>query len=336
MSIIKKKYNLNPETLMYEVDVEPMKTRIIKLGIYFVLSLMLAVFYFWIYSHVFGNDLPKTAILKKENAKWEARVDVLNRNMDKFDAALDALEIRNDNIYRSIFGMNKIPPEALNAGMGGVDFGNIDEYDQNSLLYRSYLRLGDLSNKAYVQTKSFDEVANLSKRAGDMASCRPAIPPINPIPGTYRISSSFGYRTDPVYGGSSYHSGVDFSTKSGTPVYSTGDGVVKEVKYQFYGYGYQVVIDHGFGYATRYAHLSVINVTEGMNIKRGECIALSGNTGKSTGAHLHYEVLYRGNATNPSNFYDLSISSEEYKAMTVKKEGESQAMLGKTFQLKTR
>ena len=176
-------------------------------------------------------------------------------------------------------------------------------------------RLDKLTKKAYVQSKSFDDVALLSKRAGDMASCIPAIPPINPDPKKYRISSTFGYRSDPISHRTTKHNGIDFAMKPGNPVYTTGDGVVESVKFELFGYGNSIIIDHGFGYKTRYAHMKSIVVTEGMSLKRGECIGYSGNSGKSTGAHLHYEVLYRGNAVNPYNYFDLSITPEEYATM---------------------
>ena len=90
---------------------------------------------------------------------------------------------------------------------------------------------------------------------------------------------------------------------------------MESVKFERFGYGHHVIIDHGFGYKTRYAHLKSIGVTEGMKIKRGECIGESGNSGKSTGPHLHYEVIYKGNHMNPANYYDLSITPEEYSVM---------------------
>ena len=111
------------------------------------------------------------------------------------------------------------------------------------------------------------------------------------------------------------HNGVDFAMPPGNPVYSTGDGVIEKVSFEFFGYGNQVIIDHGFGYKTRYAHLKTIGVVEGMKVKRGECIGESGNSGKSTGPHLHYEVIYRDSPVNPSNYYDLTISPEEYATM---------------------
>ena len=148
-----------------------------------------------------------------------------------------------------------------------------------------------------------------------MASCIPAISPVVPDRSIYRLSSSFGYRSDPFTGKSKRHSGVDFALKPGNPIYATGDGVVEKVKYEFYGYGNQVLIDHGFGYKTRYAHLKSINVVEGMKVKRGERIGDSGNSGRSSGPHLHYEVIYKDKHINPANYFDLTITPEEYSTM---------------------
>jgi murein DD-endopeptidase MepM/ murein hydrolase activator NlpD len=136
-----------------------------------------------------------------------------------------------------------------------------------------------------------------------------------PEKGSYRMSSSFGLRSDPFSGARTKHNGVDFAMKSGTPLYATGDGVVEKVKFELFGYGNQVVVNHGFGYKTRYAHMSVITVAEGMKLKRGQCLGLSGNSGKSSGPHLHYEVIYKGAHVNPANYYDLSIAVDEYSTM---------------------
>ena len=241
---------------------------------------------------------------------------MLNRQLDDYSDALVALQMRDDDIYRSLFGMNEIPSEVRNAGFGGVNrYAHYDEIDPNGVLKKTAVRIDVLTKKTYVQSKSFDEVAKLSRRAGEMASCIPAIPPVNPDKKIYRLSSSFGYRRDPFTGKSKRHTGVDFALKPGNPVYSSGDGVVESVKFELFGYGNQVVIDHGFGYKTRYAHLKSVGVGEGMKVKRGECIGLSGNSGRSSGPHLHYEVIYKGNYVNPANYYDLTITPEEYATM---------------------
>ena len=311
-----KNYTFNSRTLLYEVRKRSRVSRVVKSAAVFALSLGMSVLYLWLYAGVFGFELPKTAILKKQNAEWCSRMEVMNRQLDSYEDALSSLQMRDDDIYRSIFGMHEIPAEVRNAGFGGVNrYAHLDGIDNNGLLKSTAVRMDVLTKKSYVQSKSFDEVAQLSKRAGDMASCIPAIPPINPDPSSYRLSSSFGYRVDPVYGRAARHLGVDFAMKPGNPIYSTGDGVVESVKFEFFGYGTHIVIDHGFGYKTRYAHLRNVGVVEGMKVKRGECIGESGNSGKSTGPHLHYEVIYKGSQVNPSNYYDLSITTEEYAAM---------------------
>lgn len=311
-----KRYIFNSRTLTYEVKKRSRISRVVRSAGILALTMGLAVLYFWVYTEVLGFELPKTAMLKKQNAEWCSRMEVMNRQLDNYEDVLASLQMRDDGIYRSIFGMHEIPAEVRNAGFGGVNrYSHLDGVDNGGLLKSTALRLDVLTKKTYVQSKSFDEVAQLSRRAGDMASCIPAIPPVNPDPSKYRLSSGFGYRTDPVYGRLARHNGVDFAMAPGNPIYATGDGVVESVKFEFFGYGNSIVIDHGFGYKTRYAHLKNIGVVEGMKIKRGECIGESGNSGKSTGPHLHYEVIYKDRYVNPSNYYDLTITPEEYATM---------------------
>lgn len=285
-------------------------------AILFAASLALAVLYFWIYTSVLGYELPKTALLKKKNAEWSSKLEVMSSQLDIYEQDLQALQMRDDDIYRSIFGMNDVPQEVRNAGFGGVNrYERYDLIDKDGLLKKTAIRLDVLTKKTYVQSRSFEEVAALAKQAGDMASCIPAIPPINPDKRKYRLSSTFGYRSDPFSGRRTLHRGVDFALKPGNPVYATGDGVVESVSFEFFGYGNSLVIDHGFGYKTRYAHMKNIGVVEGMKIKRGECVGQSGNSGKSSGPHLHYEVIYKGAPVNPYNYYDLSMTPEEYATM---------------------
>lgn len=308
----KKNYIFNTRTLLYEVERRSRRSRVLKSLALFASSLGLAVLYFWIYTSVLGFELPKTLLLKKTNAGLTSRVEVLNRQLDRYDNILTDLQMRDDGIYRSIFGMNEIPGDIRNAGFGGV---NRYAHYSNGPLKSTAIRLDILTKKTYIQSKSFDEIAHLSKRAGDMASCIPAIPPVVPDTRIYRLSSRFGYRKDPFSGRTKNHTGVDFAMKPGNPIYATGDGIVTNVKFELFGYGNQVVIDHGFGYKTRYAHMKTIGVVEGMKVKRGECIGLSGNSGRSSGPHLHYEVIYKDRYVNPANYYDLTITPEEYATM---------------------
>ena len=327
-----KRYKLNPETLLYEIEKVSAKSRVLKTVVLVAASMALSLVYLWLFTSVLGFELPKTALLKMKNARWTSSMELMNRQLDMYEATLQGLSIRDDEIYRNIFGMNEIPQEVRNAGFGGVNrYEYLETVPENSLLRRASVRLDILTKKAYVQSKSFDDVEALSQRAGDMSSCIPAIPPVLPDKSKYRISSTFGYRSDPISGVSKMHTGFDFACKPGNPVYASGDGVVSSVTFELFNYGNSVVIDHGFGYKTRYAHLKTIFVAEGMKLKRGECIGESGNSGKSTGPHLHYEVMYKGRFVNPVNYFDLEMPVEEYASMVKNTAKESNNIMSGNF-----
>ena len=300
----------NPLTLSYEIKKDSRLTGLIKSLIFLAITLLVTILILVI-QVALGYDLPKTAILRKKNAKLTSKVALLNRQLEQHNENLYALQVRDDGIYRSIFGMNAIPDEVRNSGFSGIN--RYSEYDGS--LKDVAQKLDRLMKKTYIQSKSFDEVSLLSKRMEEMVMCIPAIPPMVPDDSKYRFSSPFGWRFHPIYHTQKMHTGVDLVMDSGTPLYATGDGVVHTVKSEATGYGRQIVIDHGFGYKTRYAHMQEVILKVGTPVKRGDCVGLSGNTGSSTGAHLHYEVLYKNNQVNPANYYDLSMTPEEYMTM---------------------
>ncbi len=314
---VETKYILDPETLKFELQ-EVTKAEWWSLPLVGTLGVILFVLYIWVYASVLGYSLPKTAILRFQNTEWKTRVDQMTQQLDHYEDLLTQLEIRDDRIYRSVYGMDEIPQNVRQAGFGG-------ENRYADLLGTSLLdvtrRLDVLEKRLFIQSKSFDEVIHLQQTAGDMAAHIPAIPPINTDRSTYRLSSGFGYRSDPFTGRSKRHTGLDFACKPGNPIYSTGDGIVtKVVTDRKTGYGFYVEVDHGFGYRTRYAHMSRIDVSVGQSLKRGDCVGLTGNTGRSSGPHLHYEVMYRKDYQNPALYLDLDISPEDYFTMVRKPE----------------
>ena len=319
----KQKYILNKVTLLWEPYRDTRWLNAFKTAFLYGGSLLCACLCLFLYSYVGKNELPKTAVLRSRNDAWVARMAVLDNELDKYEDALYGIEVRDDKVYRSIYGLKEIPAEVKNSGIGGqTRYAFLEGIAPNSFLRLNEVRLDHLSKRAFIQSKSLDEMYSLATTMGDMLSCIPAVPPLCPTPRVY-LSSSFGYRTDPVYGGGAFHKGQDFATQSGTPVYATGDGVVRSVRYTSNGYGNEILINHGFGYVTRYAHLSSTAVTEGMKVRRGDYIGAVGSTGKSTGPHLHYEVLYMDSQVNPMRFMDYSISEEEFNAMVRQREDES-------------
>ncbi len=320
-----RRYILNPETLTYEKKELPgwfyILCRVSGLALFFALF----VFYLWIYNGVLGLDLPKTARLKRQNAEWQARLQVLNHQLDIYSETLEGIENMDDDVYRSVFGMNPVPQEVRNAGFGGVNrYDYLDELGADAELKSTVMRLDIMMKQTSVQSRALDEVAIVSKQAGDMISHIPAVPPLNTKEGNFNLSSSFGWRSDPISKRRTMHTGIDFAASKGVEVYATGDGVVESVEYQFSGYGNQVIINHGFGYKTRYAHLSAADVVEGMTVSRGDLIGRVGRSGKSTGPHLHYEVLYKNSHVNPYNYMDLKMPQEEYEAMIERRLSDSE------------
>ena len=323
-----KKYIFNSETLSYEVDSGDSKRRAFRVVSLVVLSSLTALLNLWILTDVLGMELPKTTLLKKKNAALLSQVEVLGTAIRGYDERLTALQMRDNDIYRTVLGMGSISPEVRDAGFSGANrYLWLDGSDYNAGFRNAVIRTDMLLKKAYIQSKSYDEVGRLARQAGNMASCVPIIPPVNPDKTKYRLSSRFGARIDPKYNRPAFHHGLDFAAKVGYPVYATGDGTVEMVSLSVHGYGNQIIIDHGFGYKTRYAHLSFVNVAEGMRIKRGENIGNVGNSGKSTGPHLHYEVIYKGRPTNPANYMDLEMTVEEYASMAQVSENAAQRVV---------
>lgn len=310
------KYIYNPETLKYDVVDEPAWARFLRIFVMICGAAGLVVLFIWLYTVVLGQDLPKTAILKKKNATWKAKLEVVDRQLGIYDQVLGGIELRDDKVYRSIYGLNEVPDQLKYSGNVGENrYAEMEEGGASADLLELKRRVDMLAKRTIVQDKALEEVDVLSRKAGVMISCVPSVPPLRTEAGTFHASSSFGLRRDPVFGGREYHKGQDFSAKKGTPIYCTGDGVVVNVNYSFRGYGNEVVVDHGYGYQTRYAHMSKIDVRKGQKLQRGEKVGEVGSSGKSTGAHLHYEVLYKGHQVNPMNYMDLSMSVEEYDAM---------------------
>jgi murein DD-endopeptidase MepM/ murein hydrolase activator NlpD len=203
-----------------------------------------------------------------------------------------------------------------NAGIGGVNrYKELEGYDYSELVMLTSKKLDRLMKQVVVQSKSFDEVVRLARDKEKWLACIPAIQPILNKE-LNALTSHFGYRFDPVYKGTTkMHEGIDLTASVGTDVYATGDGVVKDVEFSGRGYGNQITINHGYGYTTRYAHLSRIDIQPGQKIKRGDIIGGVGNTGKSVGPHLHYEVRKNGTPLNPVNFFYQDLSPEEYDRM---------------------
>ncbi len=324
----KKRYEFNAQTLAYEVHRISFGRRFSKGIVLFLLSVVAFAGYYLLYTQYLGLETPKTIYLKQKYVGLNSKYELLERKFEQSNQALSELQMRDNNIYRPIFGMEELSDDVRNAGFGGVNrYAHLEAVSKSNTLSDAVKRMDVVYKKAYVQSKSYDEVALLAKRAGDMASCVPAIPPV--ALDKVRLSSLFGFRLDPFYGTPRMHQGIDLSGNTGEPIYASGDGKVVEVRNSFFGYGREIVVDHGFGYKTRYAHLHRMLVKVGDEVKRGEQIATMGNTGKSKGVHLHYEVIYRNSRVNPLNYYNQELKGDEYMVMVKPRMENTVAHLGR-------
>lgn len=306
----KQKYRFNPDSLVFIKERASLRKKLLKWLNYFLLSIVVSVIYYVIFSFFF--DTPQERGLQRENEELLVQLEVFNKRFDHIALVLDDIEQRDNNIYRTIFEAEPVPSTYRQAGIGGVDrYADLKGLPNAEIVAETAKRMDRLAKQIYVQSKSFDEVIELAKRKEEMIACIPAIQPIS-NKDLKRVASPFGVRMHPFYKVLKMHTGMDFTAPTGTEIYATGDGKVSAVVHSARGYGNTVIIDHGFGYKTLYAHQSQILVKTGQKVKRGEVIGLVGNTGMSMAPHLHYEVRKNDEPINPINFYFNDLTPEEY------------------------
>jgi murein DD-endopeptidase MepM/ murein hydrolase activator NlpD len=321
--LAKVKYQFNTKSLSYERIKPGTRDRMMRIlsfagtGVVFAaLGVLIA------YNTI---DSPKEKQLNRELDQMRLEYDLVNQRLKQMSTVLEDLQDRDDNIYRVVFEAEPIPDEVRKAGFGGVNrYSKYKELENRDLLTETMRRTDILSKQIVIQSKSYDEIFTMIRNKAAMLSCIPAIQPVN-NKDLKRMASGFGYRTDPIYKTTKFHAGMDFAATVGTEIYATGDGIVVRADADASGYGNHVRINHGYGYLTLYGHMSKISVRPGQRVKRGDVIGLVGNTGKSVGPHLHYEVQKNNEAINPVNFYYNDLSPEEYARMIELSGTENQA-----------
>jgi murein DD-endopeptidase MepM/ murein hydrolase activator NlpD len=239
---------------------------------------------------------------------------MVGRQLDNSMAVLNSFHLSDDIRYRPVLDMDSIPESYRKAGYGGVDrYSDLAGFINSNLLISYRSRIDVISNMANVQKESFKAI---SERALEWRIEMDHQPMISPVDVKYRLGDGFRFREiHPVLGTPRIHYGQDFSVPYATEVYATGNGTVIESGWNSMGFGNFIIIDHGYGLRSTYGHLSQINVSRGMNVKRGDLIGLSGNTGTSSGPHLHYQIDQFGQHKNPINFFNDDMTVEEYNEM---------------------
>lgn len=307
------KYKFNPDSLSFDKVRLGARALFFRLLAYFTGSLLIALVYWIIFAAFF--DSPKEKALQREVEQMTIQYDLIQRDMSNIETVIAGLEKTDDNLYRTIFEAEPIPSTLREGGTGGVNrYSALEGYTNSNLVIETAARLDKIRKRVYVQSKSFDDLIVLAKNKEEMLRSVPAILPIS-NKDLKRTASGFGLRIHPYYKIIKFHYGMDFTAPEGTDVYATGDGVIRAVLKSKRGFGNHIIIDHGFGYTSIYAHLSDFNVKLGQKIKRGDVIGYVGNTGISVGNHLHYEIKLNGVNVDPVNYYFEDLSAEEYVRM---------------------
>lgn len=259
---------------------------------------------------------PKMYRLAARNEQMLVKYRILRDKVAEMSSTLDQIKHRDNSVYRPLFGVDTLSVEGIYTPYPESKYADLQGDAFADLMTDTWMDLDLAARRLYLQSVSLDQLQTLSADKEKMTTALPAIMPINRKALHGDHIGAFGWRNHPIYHRYIFHKGIDLGSDRGTPVYSSGDGVVSFVNARGTGrrgYGKHIIIDHGFGYKTKYAHLHEVDVVEGQRVRRGEIIGKVGNTGGSTGPHLHYEVLYMGSPVNPINYFRRDMASEDFE-----------------------
>jgi murein DD-endopeptidase MepM/ murein hydrolase activator NlpD len=304
--LAKFKYRFNPSTLNFEQISFTVRDYLILGFRYLLAGLVIGGLGVVLYASFFKD--PETSRLEREIKFLNQQVESMHGQMDSLDRYADVLQKRDDEIYRTIFAAD--PPKDRTRKGNNNGFRNLAGYESTEAIIQTKERLSRIENVMVNQSKSYDEILQLVQRQDMMLACLPAIQPVD-NKDLKRIASGFGFRIHPIYRVAKMHTGLDFTADIGTEIYATGDGIVKAPSGGS-GYGLHIVLDHGFGYQTLYGHMSRMAVRPGEKVKRGQIIGYVGNTGLSSGPHLHYEVIKNGVKVDPAYYFYNDLTPEQY------------------------
>ncbi len=320
-------YVYNEQTLSFERISKPGRVRLMKNSLLlFSIATVSAIAYL-----IFNGTIqsPGEQFLTKELGQMERHYDALTSEIDGLSQELNSLQTKDAEVHRMIFGMTPLDSSMWEGGIGGHEKHQyLTKYSNTTDIIETSLdKVEKLKRQLNLQKKSLD---TLYTKAVERESRLAAIPSIKPIQEDklkrkIRHLSGYGFRIHPVHKVKKFHKGIDFTCPRGTAIQATGNGVVKKVEKRRSGYGKNVLIDHGFGFETLYAHMNDIDVKTGQKVTKGQKIGTVGSSGTSTAPHLHYEVRINGKAVNPIDYCMDGLSSEEYQELVEKSKVENQS-----------
>ena len=322
----KTKYYFDSDNLEFVPIKRTFIERIYRLSLFLISSVIIGAFITVVLLNTDFIDTPKEIVQAREIDNYELQLKVLNKKLEQVESTLANIEKRDNNLYRVYFEASPIPEDQRRAGFGGVNrYDYLEGFESSDVIVNTTERLDILTKELVIQSKSLDEIELLAKNNESLLTAIPAIQPVSSSD-LKRMASGYGYRIDPFTKKRTMHWGMDFSAKTGTPIYATGDGIIARADARAVGFGNHVRIDHGFGYVSIYAHMDKIVVRRGNRVKRGDLIGYVGNTGRSVAPHLHYEIVKDGKKINPINFYSGSLSPIEFEELVNQASQENQSL----------
>jgi murein DD-endopeptidase MepM/ murein hydrolase activator NlpD len=307
----KIRYFYNTNTLRYEKQVVPLRETLLRILGFLSAAIVTALIIVAIAFRFL--DSPKEKLLRIQLERTQELNKVYADQVLDISDRLKQLEKRDNDVYRSIFEAEPIPDSARAKQLEKrKEMQLVAGMDQSELTTELFKTLNTLYNRVINQENSYKEIEGMVRNKEKLLASTPAIQPIS-NKDLNRLSSGFSYRIDPIYKTVKFHTGLDFSAPQGTPIYATAQGVVRIAGNLGNGYGNHVVINHGYQYSTLYGHMYRIKVRSGQSVKRGEVIGYVGNSGKSTGSHLHYEVMKGKKHLDPIYFFYNDLTPEQYQ-----------------------
>ncbi len=323
----REKYVFNEKTLQYEKVELSWKQKLMKFAGF---TTVLLVSSFALYTIAYTViPTPKELAMQRELKQMEYQFSSISTDFEKLAGDLNELHEKDTEVHRVIFGIDPIDESVWEGGTGG---SLSDEYistikSSEEFVNTTRQKVENLKYKVQVQKNSLDTIYTLAKQREKKLMSIPSIKPVqeDKLKRNMHSMSGFGYRIHPVHGVKKFHKGIDFTAPRGTAIQAAGNGKIIRVQNRKYGYGKNVLIDHGFGYTTLYAHMSEIFVKKGDVVTKGQKIGLIGSTGTSTAPHLHYEVRINGKQVNPIDYCMDGLTPEEYQELVKKASAENQS-----------
>lgn len=307
-----RKYILDMSDLQYKLVRLPWKQKLIRGVVWLAGSIAISVLYLALFENYFGSA--KEFKLKQDIETLKLKYSMLDKAYENAFLRVDNLMLSDEKRYRPVLDMTSLPESYKNPGYGGVDrYKDLNGFANSDLVINAHEKIDALNILTKVQEESFKEVEETRKEWQRQQDYLPKICPVDPA-----ITRGDGLKfreKHPVWGTPQWHFGQDFNAPYGTDVFATGNGTVTVAGWSSSGFGNYVMVDHGYGYQTIYGHLSKINVAVGLNVKRGDLLGLSGNSGTSSGPHLHYQIEYNGNHEDPLHFFSDDLNRDEYREM---------------------